>query len=122
MPDAWNGFRGAALVAVLAIACASCAPALAETCKASWYGDAHHGRTMANGKPFDMHAMTAAHRNWPFGTKVRVTFKGRSVVVTITDRGPAARTGRCIDLSKAAAEHLGMIRSGVGAVSITRLN
>lgn len=109
----------AALVAVLALACAS--PALAETCKASWYGDAHHGRTMANGKPFDMHAMTAAHRLWKFGSKVRVTYRGRSVVVTITDRGPYAGN-RCIDLSKAAAERLGMIRAGVGRVSITRLN
>jgi len=110
----------AALVAVLAILCASCQPALAETCRASWYGAAHHGRTMANGKPFDMHRLTAAHRSWPFGTPVRVTYGGKSVVVTITDRGPYAG-GRCIDLSRAAAAQIGMTRAGVGTVTINRL-
>ncbi len=107
----------AALVAVVALAM----PAAAETCRASWYGTAHHGRTMANGKPFDMHALTAAHRTWPFGTRVRVTYRGRSVVVVITDRGPFAG-GRCIDLSLAAAQALGMVRAGVGTVTLNRLN
>jgi len=76
---------------------------------------------MANGKPFNMHAMTAAHPSWRFGTKVRVTYRGKSVVVTITDRGPYAG-GRCIDLSYGAAKALGMIRAGVGNVSLERLN
>lgn len=108
----------AALFAVLALAI----PAAAETCKASWYGAAHHGRTMANGKPFNMNALTAAHRSWPFGTKVRVTYRGQSVVVTITDRGPASRTGRCIDLSRAAASSIGMLGAGVGTVTLHRIN
>ena len=109
----------AALVAVGALLCASCEPAFAaQTCKASYYAHAHHGRTMANGKPFDMHAMTAAHRSWAFGTKVRVTYRGKSVVVTITDRGPAAWTGKCIDLSLAASNAIGMTRAGVGTVTM----
>ena len=94
----------------------------AERCgDASWYGAQHHGRTMANGKPFNMHAMTAAMWDVPFGTEYRVTYKGRSVVVTIRDRGPARRLGRIIDLSYAAAKQLGMIREGVGRVCLTRL-
>lgn len=91
----------------------------ALACEASYYGSAHHGRTMANGRPFNMHAMTAAHRTYPFGTRLKVTYRGRSVVVTVTDRGPYAG-GRCIDLSYGAAKALGMIRAGVGNVTITR--
>ncbi len=73
---------------------------------------------MANGKPFNMHYLTAAHRSWKFGTKVRITYRGRSVAVVVTDRGPASWTGRCIDLSRAAAERIGMIRAGVGLVTL----
>lgn len=87
--------------------------------RASWYGSAHHGRKTASGERFNMNAMTAAHRSLPFGTKVRVTNKrnGRSVVVRINDRGPYAG-GRIIDLSKAAAGRLGLIRSGTAPVSV----
>lgn len=93
----------------------------ADACPASFYGSAHHGHTMANGKPFDMYALTAAHRTYPFGTRLKVTYRGRSVIVTVTDRGPASWTGRCIDLSYGAAQALGMVRAGVGNVTITRL-
>ncbi|MBL0944793.1 MAG: septal ring lytic transglycosylase RlpA family protein [Hydrogenophaga sp.] len=84
---------------------------------ASWYGDRHHGRRTANGEAFDMNALTAAHRTLPFGTRVRVLNPGNgaSVVVRINDRGPYAQ-GRIIDLSRAAAERLGLLREGVGAV------
>jgi rare lipoprotein A len=93
-----------------------------EVCgKASWYGQAHQGKTMANGQPFNMHAMTAAMWGVPFGAKFRVTRGDRSVVVTITDRGPARRLGRMIDLSQAAAAELGMLRVGVATVCIDRL-
>ena len=111
------------LRATLAAAALLCAVSIvnAETCRASWYGEAHHGRTMANGKPFDMTERTAAHRSWPFGTLVRVTYRGRSVVVTITDRGPYAG-GRCIDLSRAAAASIGMLGAGVGTVTLHRIN
>ena len=63
-------------------------------------------------------AMTAAHRSLPFGTKLRVTHNGRSVVVTINDRGPFVG-GRVIDVTRAAAQQLGMIGSGVARVRLT---
>lgn len=90
--------------------------------EASFYADAHHGRTMANGQPFDMNAMTAAMWGPKFGTRYRVTRGDRSVVVTISDRGPAKRLNRVIDLSRAAAAKLGMIEAGVADVCLTRLN
>ncbi|XUU59910.1 septal ring lytic transglycosylase RlpA family protein [Erythrobacter sp. HA6-11] len=86
---------------------------------ASFYGKRFHGRTTANGERFDMRAMTAAHRSLPFGSKVRVTnpSNGRQVVVRINDRGPFAK-GRAIDLSRAAAEEIGMIRRGHARVEM----
>jgi len=77
------------------------------------------GQRTASGARFNPEAMTAAHRTLPFGTKVRVTNKrnGRSVVVTINDRGPFIR-GRVIDLSRAAARVIGMTRAGVAPVSL----
>lgn len=85
--------------------------------RASWYGPGFHGRRTASGERFNAGAYTAAHRSLPFGTKVRVTNlrNGRSVVVRINDRGPYAG-GRVIDLSKAAAQAIGMIRSGTAPV------
>lgn len=56
---------------------------------------------MANGRPFDRQAMTCAHRTWPLGSRVRVSSAGRSVVVTVTDRGPFV-PGRILDLSEAS--------------------
>jgi rare lipoprotein A len=85
---------------------------------ASYYGSESGSRT-ASGARFVPSAMTAAHRSLPFGTKVRVTNKrnGRSVVVTINDRGPFIR-GRIIDLSSGAAGVIGMRSSGVAPVSM----
>ena len=85
---------------------------------ASYYGSESGSRT-ASGARFVPSAMTAAHRTLPFGTKVRVTNKrnGRSVVVTINDRGPFIR-GRIIDLSSGAAGVIGMRSSGVAPVSM----
>ena len=87
---------------------------------ASWYGPGFHGKKTASGERFNTRALTAAHRSLPFGTKVRVTNErtGRSVVVRINDRGPFVG-GRVIDLSKAAAQAVGI--SGVGKVKLTRL-
>lgn len=82
---------------------------------ASWYGPGFHGKRTASGERFDQHAMTAAHKTLPFGTRVRVTHKGRSVVVRINDRGPFVH-GRVIDLSKAAARKLGI--TGVAKVTL----
>ncbi len=86
---------------------------------ASYYADKYHGRTTANGETFDQRKMTAAHRTLPFGTRVRVTdvASGKSVVVRVNDRGPFVK-GRVIDLSRAAAEKLGMIRAGLAEVTI----
>jgi rare lipoprotein A len=86
---------------------------------ASWYGNEFHNRKTASGVLFDTHAMMAAHRTLPFGTKVRVTnlANHKSCVVEITDRGPFSHH-RIIDLSYAAAEELGMRESGIAKVQL----
>lgn len=86
---------------------------------ASWYGAAFHGKQAANGKRFDMEALTAAHRTLPLGSVVRVVnlANGKHVHIRITDRGPYVRN-RIIDLSRAAARRLGMIERGVSVVRI----
>ena len=83
--------------------------------KASFYGSESGSRT-ASGQRFNQNAMTAAHRSLPFGTKLRVTHGGRSVVVTINDRGPFIR-GRVLDLSTGAARAIGLTSRGVGHVT-----
>ncbi|ACA19253.1 rare lipoprotein A [Methylobacterium sp. 4-46] len=95
-------------------------PALAQTGGASWYGPGFQGRRTANGERFNTHALTAAHRSLPFGSRVRVTntSNGRSVVVRINDRGPYVG-GRVIDLSQASARAIGI--SGVSKVQLSRL-
>ena len=94
-----------------------------ESGTASYYGAKHHGKKTASGEPFNQHAMTAAHRRLPFGTRVQVTnlSNDRSVVVRINDRGPHIR-GRLIDLSRQAAEQLGMLRSGIARVRVQALS
>ena len=82
---------------------------------ASYYGNESGSRT-ASGQRFNQNAMTAAHRTLPFGTKLRVTHGGRSVVVTINDRGPFIR-GRVLDLSTGAARAVGLTSAGVGRVT-----
>ena len=91
-----------------------------QTGAASWYGPGLHGKRTANGETFNTNDLTAAHKALPFGTQVRVTNErtGKSVVVRINDRGPYAH-GRVIDLSKAAAEAVGI--SGVGQVTLAAL-
>lgn len=88
--------------------------------KASYYGKRFHGRKTASGERFDMHAMTAAHRTLPFGTKVRVTntTNGKSVDVRINDRGPFGDGSRIIDVSQGAAARLDMIRAGIATVTL----
>lgn len=110
------------ICAVLALACIS-GPTQARWKRssvpgsgiASWYGGKHHGRRTASGERFNMHAMTAAHRTLPFGTRVRVCLARRCVVVRVNDRGPFIR-GRSLDLSSAAARAIGM--GGTGRVSM----
>ena len=98
---------------------ADTAPLAIETGMASWYGPPYHNRRGSNGEVYNMHAMTAAHRTLPLGSIVRVTNlkNGNTAVVRITDRGPFIR-GRVIDLSLAAAQKLGVYRSGVARVKV----
>lgn len=86
---------------------------------ASWYGIPYHGRRAANGEIYDMEKLTAAHRTLPFDTWVRVhdLDNGKKIDVRITDRGPFIR-GRIIDLSKAAARDIDMLRPGLAKVRI----
>ena len=82
---------------------------------AAYYGNESGSRT-ASGARFNQNAMTAAHRSLPFGTKLRVTHGGQSVIVTINDRGPFVR-GRVLDLSTGAARAIGLTGAGVGRVT-----
>lgn len=93
-----------------------------ESGTASYYGSAHQGNRTASGERFDQRDLTAAHRRLPFGTRVKITNlnNDRSVVVRINDRGPHTRN-RLIDVSKAAAEQLGMIAAGTARVRVQDL-
>lgn len=89
------------------------------TGKASYYAQKYNGHQTASGETYDMYAMTAAHRDLPFGTPIRVTNlqNGRSVVVRVNDRGPF-KPGRIVDVSLAAAEQLGLILNGTADVQV----
>lgn len=116
-----RGLLGLVFAGGLALGLA--APAAAEEGIASWYGGRHHGRPTASGKPFDQHAMTAAHRTLPLGSRVRVTVlpAGPSLALTITDRGPFIR-GRIIDVSRGAAARLGFADRGLARVRVERID
>jgi rare lipoprotein A len=86
---------------------------------ASWYGPGFDGRLTANGERYNQRALTAAHKTLPFGTRLKVCFK-RCAVVRVNDRGPYV-SGRSFDLSKGAADRIGLTASGVGRVKVTRL-
>ena len=85
----------------------------------SWYGPGFHGRLTANGERYDMHGLTAAHKTLPFGTRLEVCYQG-CATVRINDRGPFIGA-RELDLSKGAAESIGLIPSGVANVEVTYL-
>ena len=90
---------------------------------ASWYGTKFHGRRTSSGEPYDMYAMTAAHKTLPLPTYVRVKNlrNGRSAVVKVNDRGPF-HDNRIIDLSYAAATKLGILGQGTGLVEVTAID
>src|SRR3954454_15616754 len=126
-PESMTKASNALAITALVLGCALAAtPVAAKESKpiqagaASWYGPGFHGKRTASGERFNTDELTAAHKTLPFGTKVRVTNErtGKSVVVRIYDRGPYAH-GRVIDLSKAAAETVGI--SGVGQVTLAAL-
>lgn len=89
---------------------------------ASWYGEDFHGKRTSSGTPYDMYAISAAHKTLPIPTYVRVTRldNGRSLVVRIDDRGPFV-DGRVIDLSYGAARKLGMVEQGTAPVEVVAL-
>ena len=90
-----------------------------QTGIASWYGPGYDGKRTSSGEVFDQDALTAAHVNWTFGTRVKVTLlsTGKSVVVRINDRFPSHKN-RAIDLSRGAARQIGLIGPGTGKVKL----
>ncbi len=90
---------------------------------ASWYGKKFHGRKTSSGETYNMFAMTAAHKTLPLPTRVSVKnlSNGKSIIVTINDRGPFV-AGRIIDLSYAAAKKLDIINAGTARVEVKALN
>ncbi|WP_260292118.1 septal ring lytic transglycosylase RlpA family protein [Sedimenticola hydrogenitrophicus] len=90
---------------------------------ASWYGTKFHGRATSSGEPYDMYAMTAAHKSLPLPTYVQVTNlrNGRTAIVKVNDRGPF-HNNRLIDLSYAAATKLGILGEGTGLVEVRALD
>lgn len=90
-----------------------------QTGIASYYHCSLHGRKTANGERYDRHGLTAAHRNYPFGTLVRVTnlSNGNKLVLRVNDRGPF-KNGRIIDVSRRAARELGFERQGITRVAV----
>ena len=86
---------------------------------ASYYADAFHGKLTSNGETFNMNDVTAAHRTFPFGTRIKVTNldNQKTVVVRVNDRGPYV-DGRIIDLSLGAAKEVGLVQSGTARVRL----
>ena len=121
------GIRGALprRVLVFCLAALICSASLlygagtvrAETLVASWYGPGFAGLTTSSGEPFDPSDYTAASKTLPFGTRLIVTYNGKSVVVRINDRGPFV-AGRDLDLSQAAAEYIGLTAAGSAPVDV----
>jgi len=91
----------------------------AVTGMASWYGEGYRGKRMANGQRFDPDALTCAAWRWPLGARLRVEWRGKSVIVTVTDRGPSLALDRIIDLSLAAFAAIAPLPLGIIEVQIT---
>ena len=91
----------------------------ASTMLTSWYGPGFHGRLTANGEVYDQMGLTAAHKNLDFGTRLRVCYQG-CVNVRVNDRGPYIGA-RELDLSRGAAEAIGLVHQGVANVEVTYL-
>ena len=107
-------------LALLALAsCASSKNAFVQTGQGSYYADKFAGRATASGTTYRPNEMTAAHNTLPFGTLIEVTNQrnGRSVRVTVTDRGPHVK-GRIVDVSKKAARQLDLVEAGVVPVQV----
>lgn len=91
--------------------------------RASWYGGSERlNRHAADGSVFRPGGFTVAHRSLPFGTRLQISYAGRSVVARVTDRGPAAWTGRSLDVSRGVAQALGFKARGTAVLHVARLN
>ncbi len=120
---AWTSSVHAALARQARQAIAAARHVFVQSGLASWYGHEFTGRRTSSGMRFDPMQLTCAHRTLPLGTRVLVTSQatGRSVVVTVNDRGPFAGRDRIIDLSSAAAARIGMVRNGLSVVTVKRV-
>lgn len=120
--SAQDAARPEAMVSFFAGQSASRAPAMAvrqdgRAVRASWYGGGEKlSAHTASGARFNRNALTVAHRSFPFGTRLHLSHAGRSAVVTVNDRGPAAWTGREIDVSRAVAVQLGFVQQGTATL------
>ena len=114
-----NSFAGKVLMIVTLFGLSSGVFAQTYKGKASYYAQPFHGRKSASGRIYNMYEYTCAHKTLPFGTKLKVTNQanGKTVTVEVTDRGPYVK-GRIVDLSKAAAMDLDMMKSGVADVEV----
>ena len=106
--------RKGTMLAAATLTLALAAPAHAGTMVSSYYWQ---GQKTATGEHYNSEGLTAAHKTLPFGTKLRVTYKGKSVTVRVNDRGPFIK-GRQLDLSRGAAQRLGMLNAGVATVQV----
>ncbi len=115
----WILYVGASVVLVVAALLLASSGPYYEVGIASWYGPGFDGNLTANGEVYDMNGISAAHKTLPFGTVVEVIEldTGHRVVVRINDRGPFVE-GRIIDLSRGAAEELGIINKGITKVGL----
>jgi rare lipoprotein A len=113
----------ASLIPFASSTLASGAPGHVQKGMASFYHDSLHGRKTASGQRYNRNGLSAAHKTLPLGTKIKVTDTrtGRSIVVKVNDRGPFVR-GRIIDLSRAAANQLGIVKRGVARVEVKVLS
>ena len=102
------------MLAAATLTLALAAPAHASSMRSSYYWE---GNKTATGERYNSEGLTAAHKTLPFGTKLRVTYKGKSVMVRVNDRGPFVK-GRQLDLSRGAARRLGMLDAGVANVEV----
>lgn len=110
---------GALAAGLLATGCGSSRPGFTQSGQGSYYANKFRGRPTASGAPYRPSKMTAAHNTLPFGTRIRVTNvrNGRSVKVTVNDRGPHV-AGRIVDVSGKAARRLHLVRAGVVPVRL----
>ena len=112
----------ALIISTLALSLAACGgskSAFTQSGQGSYYADKFAGKPTASGTPYRPGKLTAAHNTLPFGTKIKVTNvkTGRSVKVTVNDRGPHVK-GRIVDLSKKAANKIGLVDAGVAPVQL----